>query len=76
MYRVIPNACGSGGSSATYTKTEVDAKLSGYVAKGGDTMSGNLTFAATNIGAVHKDSGGVNWRYGVNPDGAHTTTSI
>ena len=76
MGRIVPNLGGTTTGGASYTKTEVDAKLSGYVAKGGDTMSGNLTFAASNIGAVHKDSGGVNWRYGVNPDGAHTTTSI
>ena len=73
-FRVVPNGTTAGGAS--YTKTEVDTKLTGYVAKSGDTMSGNLVFTASNIGAVHKDSGDVNWRYGVNPDGAHTTTSI
>ena len=76
MGRIVPNLSGGSSSGSAYTKAEVDTKLTGYVAKSGDTMSGNLVFTASNIGAVHKDSGGVNWRYGVNPDGAHTTTSI
>ena len=76
-FRVVPNACGSGGSAtAAYTKTEVDNLLNGKVSKTGDTMTGNLVFASAANGVVEQDSSGVNWRSGVRTDGAPTTTSI
>ena len=79
MSRVVPNlGTGTGGTtpSSVYTKTQVDALVNAKVSKTGDTMSGNLLFATSNIGVVHKDTGGTDWRSGVNSDGSHQTTSI
>ena len=79
MSRVVPSlGTGTGGTvpSSVYSKTEVDTLVNAKVSKTGDTMSGNLLFATSNTGVVHKDTGGTNWRSGVNSDGSHQTTSI
>ena len=79
MSRVVPNlGTGTGGTvpSSVYTKTEVDTLVNAKVSKAGDTMSGNLLFATSGVGVVNKDTGGTNWRSGVNSDGSHQTTSI
>ena len=79
MSRVVPSvSTGGGGSipSSVYSKAQVDALVNAKVSKTGDTMSGNLLFATSNIGVVHKDTGGTDWRSGVNSDGSHQTTSI
>lgn len=80
MSRVVPSvSTGSGGGSipsSVYSKTEVDTLVNAKVSKAGDTMSGNLLFATSGVGVVHKDTGGTNWRSGVNSDGSHQTTSI
>ena len=79
MGRVVPNlGTSTGGTvpSSVYTKAQVDALVNAKVSKTGDTMSGNLLFATSNIGVVHKDTGGTDWRSGVNSDGSHQTTSI
>ena len=80
MGRVVPSvSTGSGGGSipsSVYSKTEVDTLVNAKVSKVGDTMSGNLLFATSNTGVVHKDTGGTNWRSGVNSDGSLQTTSI
>ena len=79
MSRVVPNlGTGTGGTvpSSVYTKTEVDTLVNAKVSKAGDTMSGNLLFATSGVGVVNKDTGGTDWRSGVNSDGSHQTTSI
>ena len=79
MGRVVPNlGTGTSGTvpSSVYTKTEVDTLVNAKVSKTGDTMSGNLLFATSGVGVVNKDTGGTNWRSGVNSDGSHQTTSI
>ena len=79
MSRVVPNlGTGAGGTvpSSVYSKTEVDTLVNAKVSKTGDTMSGNLLFATSGVGVVHKDTGGTNWRSGVNSDGSHQTISI
>ena len=79
MSRVVPNlGTGTGGTvpSSVYTKTEVDTLVNAKVSKTGDTMSGNLLFATSGVGVVNKDTGGTDWRSGVNSDGSHQTTSI
>ena len=79
MSRVVPSlGTGTGGTvpSSVYTKTEVDTLVNAKVSKAGDTMSGDLLFATSGVGVVNKDTGGTNWRSGVNSDGSHQTTSI
>ena len=79
MSRVVPSlGTGTGGTvpSSVYTKTEVDTLVNAKVSKVGDTMSGNLLFATSGVGVVNKDTGGTDWRSGVNSDGSHQTTSI
>ena len=79
MSRVVPSVSTGGGGSipnSVYSKAQVDALVNAKVSKTGDTMSGNLLFATSNIGVVHKDTGGTDWRSGVNSDGSHQTTSI
>ena len=79
MSRVVPSlGTGTGGTvpSSVYTKAQVDALVNAKVSKAGDTMSGNLLFATSGVGVVNKDTGGTDWRSGVNSDGSHQTTSI
>ena len=73
MGRIVPNLSGITTSGALITKVEADAK---YLIKAGDTMTGSLAFATSNIGIVRKDGSGASWRDGAAIDGAITTTQI
>ena len=73
-FRIVPNACGSGGSSATYTKIEVDNLVNNKVSKTGDTMTGSLAFAAADIGIERKSPDGSIWQERVNDTGALINT--